>query len=132
MLIFAAPDVAELYREDFPKSIDGAPFLMPTVESMLRRNLNTWFNELDLHPVIVAEFEDSALLKVFGQRGHGLFAAPAIVAEDIVTQYGVEILGEVAGARESFYAVSVERKLEHPAVVAISDAAHNDLFNDNM
>ena len=126
--IFAAAKIASQYRRNFPRSLDGAPFLLPTDNTAMRRSLNQWFDHEHIHPLIVGEFEDSALLKVFGQLGKGLFAAPSAIDSEVQEQYGVQLVGRLAHIRERFYAISVERKLKHPAVIAICDSAKNELF----
>ena len=125
---FGTKQLAKKYKSGFPASLDGAPMLLPFESLMLRRSLNQWFDRLKIKPRIVAEFEDSALLKVFGGDGLGLFAASSVVEEEVVSQYGVQLLGRADEVRERFYAISVERRLKHPAVVAISDAARRALF----
>ena len=117
------PELAAEYRDGFPQSLDGAPFLLPTSNTTARRSLDEWFESANIRPAIVAEFEDSALLKVFGQRGLGLFVAPAVISSEVQRQYDVNIIGRLEGVTERFYAISLDRKLKHPAVVAISDAA---------
>ena len=126
--IFAAAKLACEYRRHFPRSLDGAPFLLPTDNTAMRRSLNQWFDHEKIQPLIVGEFEDSALLKVFGQLGKGLFAAPSAIDSEVEEQYGVQLVGRLPGIRERFYAISVERKLKHPAVIAICDSAKNELF----
>jgi LysR family transcriptional activator of nhaA len=126
--IFAAAKLASNYRRHFPHSLDGAPFLLPTDNTAMRRSLNQWFDDENIRPLIIGEFEDSALLKVFGQLGKGLFAAPSAIDSEVEEQYGVQLVGRLAGIRERFYAISVERKLKHPAVIAICDSAKNELF----
>jgi LysR family transcriptional activator of nhaA len=126
--IFAAAKLASHYRRHFPRSLDGAPFLLPTDNTAMRRSLNQWFDHENIQPLIVGEFEDSALLKVFGQLGKGLFAAPSAIDSEVEEQYGVQLVGRLAHIRERFYAISVERKLKHPAVIAICDSAKNELF----
>lgn len=121
--LFGTPKLAEAYRRGFPKALDGAPFLLPTRNTTARRSLDQWFEAQRIAPLIVAEFEDSALLKVFGQHGLGLFFAPAVIAQDVQRQYGVKVIGQVDTVRERFFAISLDRKLKHPAVVAISEAA---------
>ncbi|MBF8258443.1 MAG: nhaR [Actinobacteria bacterium] len=121
--LFAAPRLASAYRREFPRSLDGAPFLLPTVNTALRKNLEKWFDAEGIHPVVVGEFEDSGLLKAFGQEGHGLFAAPSLIESEVRRQYRVHVIGRLESIRERFYAISIERKLKHPAVVAISEAA---------
>lgn len=120
--------LARPFRKGFPASLDGAPFLLPTENTSLRRALDQWFDRRSIRPSIRAEFEDSALLKVFGQAGVGLFVVPTAVENEVRKQYGVELVGRVEEVRERFYAISVERKLKHPAVVAISEAARQELF----
>jgi LysR family transcriptional regulator, transcriptional activator of nhaA len=121
--LFGTPKLAEAYRRGFPKSLDGAPFLLPTRNTTARRSLDQWFEAQRIAPLIVAEFEDSALLKVFGQHGLGLFFAPSVIARDVQRQYDVKVIGQVDTVRERFFAISLDRKLKHPAVVAISEAA---------
>ena len=123
MTLFGAPQLAAEYRRQFPRSLDGAPFLLPTANTTARRSLDQWFESENIRPAIVAEFEDSALLKVFGQHGMGLFFAPSIIGTEVQRQYGVKSIGRLASVSERFYAISLDRKLKHPAVVAISEAA---------
>jgi LysR family transcriptional activator of nhaA len=125
--VFGVPALARHARR-FPASLDGAPFLLPTQNTALRRGLDQWFDEQRIRPQVVGEFEDSALLKVFGQAGRGLFTAPTAIADEVRRQYGVRRIGEIEPVRERFYAISVERRLKHPAVVAISEAARQGLF----
>ena len=117
--ILAAKSLAADYRQRFPQSLDGAPFLLPTENFSLRRTLNHWFATESIRPSIFGEFEDSALLKVFGQAGVGLFAAPTAIEKQVKQQYGVNVVGRLESVQERFYAISLERKLKHPAVVSI-------------
>jgi len=126
--IFGTKQLISKYKRDFPKSLDGAPFLLPLETLHLRRSLNLWFDRHGIKPRVVAEFEDSALLKAFGADGIGLFPAPSVVEKEVMTQYGVQALGLAEDVKERFYAISVERRLKHPAVVAISNAARHELF----
>ncbi len=125
---FATKPLAARHRRGFPGSLDGAPLLLPLEGSPLRRALNQWFERHGVAPRVVAEFEDSALLKVFGTDGVGIFPAPTVLEADVARQYGVQVVGRAPEVRERFYAISVERKLKNPAVVAISEAARHDLF----
>ena len=127
--LFASGDLVRDLAEEFPKSLDGAPLLMPSRSSAIRRSLDYWLEEQDVRPLIVGEFEDSALLKVFGQAGRGIFPAPTVVTSEIERQYGVRALAELEGVRESFYAISPERKIRHPAAVRIVESAKADLFS---
>ena len=126
--VYGAEQLAKKYRKDFPKSLDDAPMLMPTHNTTLRRQLEQWVDDTGISPRVMHEFEDSAVLKVFGQAGHGLFVTPTAVEDHVVNQYQVDVVGRVKEVRERFYAISVERRLKHPAVVAISEAAKTDLF----
>lgn len=123
MAIFATPELAEAYGPGFPDSLEGAPLLLPTRDNALRSLLDQWLSLRDLHPQVVGEFEDSALLTTFGRSGRGLFPAPAMLAPDILGQYGAVPLGELTGVREQFYAISAERRIRHPAVEAIRRSA---------
>lgn len=115
-------------RRGFPRSLHRAPVLLPTEGAPLRRALDQWFSSTGIRPDVIAEFEDSALLKVFGADGLGVFAAPSAVEDAVKEQYGVRALGRVDAVRERFYAISVERRLKHPAVIAISEAARLEVF----
>lgn len=125
---FGTESLVKAYKKGFPASLDGAPLLLPLENLTLRRALNQWFDRHDVKPRVIAEFEDSALLKAFGADGVGLFPAPTVVEKEIVSQYGVQLLGRVKDVKERFYAISVERRLRHPAVLAISGAAREDMF----
>lgn len=126
--IFARKDLAERHRDGFPGSLEGAPMLLPTGSTSVRRSLDQWFDERGVRPAIVAEFDDSALLKVFGQDGMGLFPSPTAIEQEVCRQYGVVPVGRIAAVRERFYALSGERRIRHPAVSAICDAARAELF----
>jgi LysR family transcriptional activator of nhaA len=126
---FATPERAEALSSDFPQSLDGQPMLMPSVGSNLRRSLEGWFEQVDVHPRIVAEFEDRALMKAFGERGSGIFTSPTAVEQDVLDKYGVAVLGRTSDIRERFYVISPERRIKHPAVTAITEAARTRLFD---
>jgi LysR family transcriptional activator of nhaA len=128
IMLFAVDPMARKYRRSFPASLKNAPFLLPAVGTALRGMLTNWFDAHGIRPHIVGEFEDSALLKVFGQQGLGVFAAPVVIRNEVIKQYNVREIGLIEGQTEQFYAISVEKKLKHPAVVAIADAAKNQLF----
>jgi LysR family transcriptional activator of nhaA len=125
---FAAPALARRHRGRFPKCLDGAPMLLPTANTVLRHSLEQWFEAVDVRPQIVAEIEDSALLKVFGQHRGGIFPAPSIVAAAVRRQYGVAALGHAGAVRERFYAITVERRITQPAVAAILESARERIF----
>ena len=115
-------------RKGFPRTLTGAPTLLPAEGTALRRALDAWFDAAGVQPTIAGEFDDSALMKAFGARGLGIFPAPRVLEEEIREQYGVQVIGRVEEARESFYAITVERRIRHPAVVALADAARDELF----
>lgn len=125
---FGAPALARQYRRTFPECLGTAPLLLPTPHTMLRRALDLWLDEQQIRPQIAGEFDDSALLKVFGQEGLGLFPAPAAIAEEVERQYEVRRVGTIEDVRERYYAITVERRLKHPAVAAISRAAKQGLL----
>lgn len=127
--IFAASELAQKYKRSFPKSLHNAPMLLPTQNTFLRRSLEQWFDANDIRPQVVHEFEDSAVLKVFGQHGEGLFAASTAIESEICRQYRVRPLGRIEEIKERFYAISVERRLKHPGVIKISNAARKNLFS---
>jgi LysR family transcriptional regulator, transcriptional activator of nhaA len=114
-------------KRRFPKLLEGAPFLVPTDNAALRRSLDDWFNTVDIHPKVVGEFEDLALLHVFAEHGVGAFAAASVMDKEI-RRYGFRRIGHTDDIRVRFYAITMERKLQHPAVLAVSDAARTRLF----
>ncbi len=128
VVFFATAKLGAAYRQGFPRSLDGAPVILPTENTTLRRSLDAWFTARGIRPRVVGEFEDSALLKVFGQGGMGLFPASSVIASEVERQYEVRPVGIVEEVRERFYAISVERKLKHPAVVAISQRARETML----
>ena len=125
---FGTAAQARTYKRGFPRSMNGAPMLLPLEHLTLRRSLNQWFSRNGIVPRVVAEFEDSALLKVMGADGLGIFAGATAVESEIARQYGVKVIGRTEEVREQFYAISIERRLRNPAVVAISEAARGELF----
>ena len=120
---FASPALAARHRRRFPHTLDGAPVLLPTEGTSLRRALDNWFEAEGVRPQIVGECEDSALLQTFGRAGVGLFPASAAIADDVRRTFGVREVGRLEAVRERFFAISVERRLKHPAVLAIAEHA---------
>jgi len=120
--------LARAYRKRFPRSVDGAPFLLPRRNSALRCALDEWFERERIRPRIVGEFEDSALMMAFGEAGAGLFpvASPTVAA--VRRKYGVREVGRAESVRQRFYAITTERKLKHPAVVAVVGEAARGLL----
>ncbi|GAB5405846.1 MAG: transcriptional activator NhaR [Aureliella sp.] len=128
--VLGTPELAEKYRDKFPSSLDGAPMLLPTLNTSMRRSLDQWFDKLDIQPDLRHEFEDSAIIKVFGAAGEGLVVTPAAIEDEVSNQYGMKLVGRIGDITETFYAISVERRLKNPAVVAICEAARNELFGN--
>lgn len=126
--IFAVPTLAAKLRRGFPGSLEGAPLLLPPETTSLRRSLTHFFTGAGIHPRVAGEFEDSALLNAFGQAGVGAFAAPTVIAPELCAQFGVRAVGELPTLRERYYALTVERRIKHPAVVALSEHARDRLF----
>jgi LysR family transcriptional regulator, transcriptional activator of nhaA len=126
--VFASPRQAAALRRRFPGSLDGTPFLLPTDGTALRRALDTWFGARGVRVKVAGEFDDPALMMTFGQAGIGAFAAPSVIEREVQAQYAVRVVGRVEEVRERFYAISVERRIKHPAVVAISEQARTRLF----
>lgn len=122
----AAPLAAGCAR--FPACLDGQPLLLPGEDSSLRARLDAWLESERLAPRIVGEFDDAALMKAFGQAGRGFFAAPAVLASEIERQYGVQEVGRTGAVREAFYAITGERRITHPAIRLITEAARGQLF----
>jgi len=126
--LFAAPALARRLTRRFPDSLTDAPFLMPSRDTAIRVSLDLWLEERDLRPVVVGEFADSALIKVFGQAGRGVFPAPTVVQQQVCDQYGVRPLGELKDVLDRYYAISPERKIKHPAVSCLVSSAKAELF----
>ena len=126
----AAPALAAKLSGEFPANLDGAPLLIPGEDSALRAPLMRWLERHNIHARIAGEFDDSALMKAFGQAGCGVFPAPAASASEVESQYATLSLGQTDDIQERFFAISVERHLSHPAAVAVSEGARRGLFGD--
>jgi LysR family transcriptional activator of nhaA len=124
---FATRELAQRYGSDFPHCLHGAPLLIPGQETVVRSRLQRWFAEQKIQPRIVGEFDDSALMQAFGQSGSGIFIGPSVIADEVRRQYGVQLIGQTDAVTESFYAISVERKVKHPGIVAITEGGR-ELF----
>ena len=125
---FASPALLKRCGGPFPQCLAGAPMLMPAADSAVGRRLRAWLQARSLHPRIVGEFDDSALAKEFGRRGAGIFVGPSVLSHEIEMQYNVKTLGVAAEVVDEFFAISVERRVTHPCVVAITQSARNELF----
>jgi LysR family transcriptional regulator, transcriptional activator of nhaA len=126
---FAHPKLVKRLKTRFPKCLDGLPFLMPADNTDLRRSLDHWLDVQGVQPVVVGEFEDSALAAVFSEAAIGAFAAPTSTENQVKRQYGLTVLGRVGDIAASYYAISLDRRLKHPAVIAISEFAHRSVFH---
>lgn len=126
---YGTEDLVQRFKRGFPKTLNEAPLLLPSTNTAMRRSLDLWFDAQRIRPKIVAEFDDSALLKEFGHAGLGLFPTPSAIEPEVQRQYNVQIIGRIEELRERFYAISIERRLKHPAVLAISETARQDLLN---
>ncbi|MDA3961935.1 MAG: LysR family transcriptional regulator [Planctomycetota bacterium] len=116
--VFAPPGQAEHYRDEFPASLEAAPFLLQADKTNLRHKLDQWFADEGLHPRIVGEFEDPALLKVFASDGMGLLAAPLSIQDELRDRYGIELVAVIPSVTERYYLVTTHRQTRHPMVVA--------------
>ena len=127
---FAAPQLAAQLKGKgkWPRILNAAPLLIPGENAAVRVPLMRWFDAHQIRPRIVGEFEDSALMQAFGQAGIGIFIAPSVIADEVQREHGVIAIGQTDEVTEQFYAISMERRLTHPAVVAINDTAHRKLF----
>ena len=126
--LFAAPALASTVRRNFPKSLEGAPTLFPGAATQVRRAFEAWLDESGLTPKRVGEFDDLALMMMFGSGGSGIFPAPTVIEKEIEAEYNVRVVGRLPEVRERFYAVSAERKIKNPVVGAITSAARRGLF----
>lgn len=128
MTVFATAALAATLEGEFPACLDGAPLLLPGEDFAIYHRLLQWLGTHELHPRVVGEFDDSAMMKTFGQSGAGLFFAPDVIAAQVCRQYGVVEVGRAGALVQQVYAITTERRLSHPATVAISQAARHELF----
>lgn len=130
LTVFGANSIAKHLEGDFPQCLNQAPFLLPGDDAAVRPKLEQWLASHNVHPVISGEFDDSALMKSFGQAGAGLFAAPATNAAHICEQYKVQVIGQIDSVIEQLYMITAERQLTHPAIIAITEQARNGFFGE--
>ncbi len=123
VVLVGVKPLAKKVRSGFPGSLNGAPMLLPMKNSVLRRSLDYWFEENEIRPKVVGEFEDSAMLKIMGKAGVGVFPVASAICNEVEEMYGVEPIATLPNISEKYYALSVERKVKHPAVLAISEVA---------
>jgi LysR family transcriptional regulator, transcriptional activator of nhaA len=113
----------------FPQCLSGVPMLLPTDNTALRRDLDFWFENKGIHPQVVGEFEDYALLRAFAQSGTAIFPVPSVFIRELRKQDKVVRIGSTQEVKLRFFAISAERKIKHPAVVAICESARRSLFS---
>jgi LysR family transcriptional regulator, transcriptional activator of nhaA len=128
LTVFGTPVLIKSLKGKFPDCLNGAPFLLPGQDVAIRAGLMHWFESHGVHPHVVGEFDDSALLKSFGQAGSGLFAAPSAIADSVLKQYGVKQLGQIESVKEQLYAITTERRLKHPAIIAVINTTQQEVF----
>ena len=128
MTFFCAPKLKPLLKQPFPQCLNNAPMLLQAASTAIRQQFDNWLSRHGIHPRVIAEFEDGALMKAFGREGRGVFMAPTVLEAEIQAQYGVKVVGRSDDLVEEFYAISVERRITHPCVAAISQAARGKLF----
>lgn len=128
MSFLCAPALRSELAGDFPQCLQGAPMLIQGPMSSVRQQLDHWFSKYQLQPRVVGEFDDSALMYAFGREGRGVFSSPTVLDDETTAQLGVEVLGRSSELVEEFFAISVERRITHPCVAAITKAAKADLF----
>lgn len=126
--LYATSSLAERYREGFPQSLDGAPFLLPARNAAVRASLDQWFETHGIRPQVIAEVEDSALLDTFGAAGLGIFPAQTPLTADLARRYDAQYLGPIDQVRDQFFAISADRRIRHPGIEAILRAGQQRLF----
>lgn len=128
MSFVCAPSLKQRLNGAFPQCLNDFPLLIPGPHASVRQQLEGWLTRHQIHPRIIGEFDDGALMNAFGREGRGAFMAPTVMEQETVEQFGVEVIGRTDELVDEFYAVSVERRITHPCVVAITDAARGQLF----
>ncbi|MFT6989111.1 MAG: LysR family transcriptional activator of nhaA [Paraglaciecola sp.] len=129
LTFFAAPEVKKLLGTNFPESLQNAPMLLPTEQFGIRQLFDQWLHSHKIYPNVVGQFDDSGLIKAFGQRGLGVFFMPTAIAEEVCQNFAVQVIGQTDQIKHKFYAISAERKISHPAVLAICEAARTQIFS---
>ncbi len=132
VVLMATPELANRYRRRFPKGLNGAPFILPGRVTALRRGLEEWFERCEIKPLVVATFDDTALITVSGHAGNGIFAVPSVVERDVRAQAGVLRVGPVEGLREQIFVVSAQRQFRNPAVANLVDHARRKVFGGSL
>jgi LysR family transcriptional activator of nhaA len=128
MSFFCSPALVTTLQGPFPGCLNGAPMLIPGATASVRPQFEAWLTRHQLQPRVVGEFDDGALMQAFGRQGSGVFVAPRVVEDETMAQHGVQLVGRSDEMVEDFYAISVERRITHPGVAAITQAARSALF----
>jgi LysR family transcriptional activator of nhaA len=126
--LFASKRLADELKQGFPGSLQGMPLLLPTRQYSIRQKIDQWLDEIAVTPFVAAQFDDSALIKSFGQAGIGAFFMPCSIEAEVCSNFQVEVVGRIEDVKQDFYAISAERKVRHPAVSAICDNARSEIF----
>lgn len=129
MSFFCAPQLKPLLKGEFPACLNDVPMLIQGASASVRQQLEGWLTRYQIHPRVIGEFDDGALMTAFGREGRGVFMAPSVLEAETVAQFGVDVIGRTDELVEEFFAVSVERRISHPCVLAITDAARGQLFS---
>jgi LysR family transcriptional regulator, transcriptional activator of nhaA len=128
LMVFASPALSKTLKGAFPICLDNAPFLLPGESVSIRAGVEQWFEAQNVHPRIVGEFDDGALMKAFGQGGAGMFVAPTAIKDYVCRQYGVQAVGRIESVAEEIYAITTERRIRHPATIVVCQAAAREVF----
>lgn len=129
MSFFCAPQLRPLLKGEFPACLNDMPMLIQGASASVRQQLEGWLTRYQIHPRVIGEFDDGALMTAFGREGRGVFMAPSVLEAETVAQFGVDVIGRTDELVEEFFAVSVERRISHPCLLAITDAARGQLFS---
>ena len=129
MSFFCAPQLKPLLKGEFPACLNDMPMLIQGASASVRQQLEGWLTRHQIHPRVIGEFDDGALMTAFGREGRGVFMAPSVLEAETVAQFGVDVIGRTDELVEEFFAVSVERRISHPCLLAITDAARGQLFS---
>ena len=128
MSFFCTPALRATLKGTFPKCLDAAPMLIMGVSASIHKPLECWFAKHQIRPRVIGEFDDGTLMKTFGREGRGVFMSASVLEAETITQYGVEVIGRTEEIMEYFYAVSVERRITHPCVAAITESARRQFL----
>ena len=129
--ICAAPRLAARLRKGFPGSLNDAPALLPAENTALRRSIEKWFQERQIRPRIVGEFDDIALMNVMAADEKGFVPVPKVVISEAAARFRLREIAALDECREEFYAITAERRIVHPAALAITKNAQAQVFGNH-